>query len=308
MLFGAGKLCFTEHPMHSLKRKDLRAAAFMLLPFMIFFVLFVLYPLGVNLYYSFTDYNMNTAAWVGLRNFARLPRDTAFVKACRNTLVYAFVSVFALTALGLLTAVLLNRGTRAIKGLRLLFLYPYATSMTAISMIWLMVFDPNHGFLNKLLRFMSMSGANWLFDENLALGCLIFVNVWKNLGYCMLIYLAGINSIPQELYEAATVDGAGEARRLFSITIPMIRPVMFFVFITTMVDGFKTFEQVQIMTRGDPLNATTTIVHQIYLNGFNDFRMGYASAMAVVLLAVVLVLTLINYRVNSLSEREVYGR
>ena len=218
------------------------------------------------------------------------------------------MSVAFLTSLGLAVAVMLNRSTRAVKGLRVLFLYPYATSMTAVSMIWLMLLDPNHGFVNKALRSIGLSGWQWLFDADLALGCLIFINIWKNLGYCMLIYLAGINSIPQELYEAATVDGAGELRRFFSITVPMIRPVAFFVLITTMVEGFKTFEQVQVMTRGDPMNATTTIVHQIYMYGFNDFKMGYASAMAVVLLLIVLALTLINLRINNASEAEVFGK
>lgn len=280
----------------------------MLLPFMLFFALFVLYPTGVNLYLSFTDYNLNTATWTGLRNFERLLRDPIFGKACLNTGVYALVSVAFLTSLGLAVAVMLNRSTRAVKGLRVLFLYPYATSMTAVSMIWLMLLDPNHGFVNKALRSIGLSGWQWLFDADLALGCLIFINIWKNLGYCMLIYLAGINSIPQELYEAATVDGAGELRRFFSITVPMIRPVAFFVLITTMVEGFKTFEQVQVMTRGDPMNATTTIVHQIYMYGFNDFKMGYASAMAVVLLLIVLALTLINLRINNASEAEVFGK
>ena len=293
--------------MHTKRKRDTLAAAIMLTPFMIFFALFVVYPLAVNLYYSFTNYNLNTASWVGLRNYLRLPQDETFVKACKNTFLYAFVSVLALTGLGLLTAVFMNKASRGIKWLRMLLLYPYATSMTAVSMIWLMMLDPNHGFANKALHFMGLAGKNWLFDTRLALGCLIFINVWKNLGYCMLIYLAGINSIPNELYEAATVDGAGEARRLFSITLPMIRPVAFFVFVTTLVEGFKTFEQVQIMTRGDPLNETTTIVHQIYMYGFSEFKMGYAAAMAMVLLAIVMLLTLINYRINRTSETEVYG-
>lgn len=290
------------------QRRDLTAAAFMLLPFLAFFILFVIYPLAVNVRLSFTDYNLDTAHWVGLKNYIRLPQDETFVKACVNTFVFAGVSVAALTVLGLFVAVMLNKTRRGVKWLRMLLLFPYATSMTAVSMIWLMILDPNNGCLNKALRFIGFSGANWLFDTSLALGCLIFINVWKNLGYCMLIYLAGINSIPNELYEAATVDGAGEARRLFSITLPMIRPVAFFVFVTTLVDGFKTFEQVQIMTRGDPLNSTTTIVHQIYLYGFSEFRMGYASAMAVILLAIVLLLTFVNLRINSTSEREVYGK
>ncbi|MBQ3763196.1 MAG: sugar ABC transporter permease [Clostridia bacterium] len=293
--------------MNSLRKKDFRAAILMLSPFLIFFALFVLYPLLVNFRYSFTNYNLNTASFVGLKNFDRLFRDDTFLKACQNTFLYAFVSVVSLSFLGLVLAAMLSGAHRGVKWLRMLFLFPYATSMTAISMIWLMMLDPNHGFVNKALRFLTLPTEQWLFDPELALGCLIFINVWKNLGYCMLIYLSGIHAIPEELYDAAKVDGAGPVARFFSVTLPSLRPVIFFVFITTMVDGFKTFEQVQVMTRGDPMNATTTIVHQIYLYGFSEFRMGYAAAMAVVLLLTVMLITFVNYRINRTSETEVYG-
>ncbi len=291
--------------MQKASKKDNLAAYLMLTPFFVFFLLFVIYPAFQNLFFSFTNYNLDTASWIGVKNFARLLEDTTFHKAFKNTCVYACVSVFALTFLGFLAAALLNKGIRGAKWLRLLLIFPYATSMAAVSMIWLMMYDPNNGFINKALNFISLRGRDWLFDPSLALGCLIFVNIWKNIGYCMLIYLAGINSIPDELYEAATVDGAGEFTRLIKITLPMVRPVAFFVLVTTMVDAFKTFEQVQIMTRGDPLYATTTIVHQIYVSGFNDFKMGYASGMSVVLLLIVMLLTYINFRLNRAGESEV---
>ena len=291
--------------MHGYKKRDTLSAIGMLAPFMVFFLLFIIYPALKNVWYSFTNYNLNVDTWIGIKNYTRLLEDTTFIKAFKNTCIYAFVSVLSLTTLGFLAAALLSKGFRGVKWLRMLLIFPYATSMAAVSMIWLMMYDPNNGFINKALRAIGLMGEKWLFDESLALGCLIFVNIWKNIGYCMLIYLAGINSIPEELYEAATVDGAGEATRLFRITLPMVRPVAFFVLITTMVDAFKTFEQVQIMTRGDPLYATTTIVHQIYQYGFNEFRMGYAAAMAVVLLAIVMILTLINFRLNRSNESEV---
>ncbi len=286
------------------ERWDLLAAALMLSPFLVLFFLFVIYPAAQNIWYGFTNYNLDTDTWIGLRNYARLPLDTAFMKSVKNTCIYAFYSVAALTSLGFLAAALLNKGFKGVKSLRMLMIFPYATSMAAVSMIWLMMFDPNNGFINKALNAFGSTGRAWLFEENLALGCLIFVNVWKNIGYCMLIYLAGINSVPEELYEAATVDGAGEATRLFKITLPMVRPIVFFVFITTMVDAFKTFEQVQIMTRGDPLHATSTIVFQIYKYGFSEFRMGYASAMATVLLIIVMLITYVNFRINRSNDEE----
>ncbi|HHX21507.1 MAG TPA: sugar ABC transporter permease, partial [Clostridiales bacterium] len=207
----------------------------MLSPFLVFFVLFIAYPMVMSLYYSFTDYNLNTANFVGVRNYVRLTRDPVFGMAFQNTCVYALISVSMLFVLGFLTAAVLNRSFRGVAGLRMLMLYPYATSMTAVSMIFLMLFDVNSGVLNKILRGIGAQPSNWLFDPGLALYCLIFVNVWKNIGYCMLIYLSGMQTIDPALYEAATVDGAGEGARLIHITLPMLRPVALFVLITTMV-------------------------------------------------------------------------
>jgi len=265
-------------------------------------MLFVIYPIIMNIYYSFTNYNLDTAKWVGLKNYQRLLKDKAFVAAVKNTAVYAFFSVFALTALGFLTAAALNRKMRGVRWIRMLMIFPYATSMTAVSMIWLMLLDPTSGLINKALRAMGLLGVDWLFNVKTALPCLIVVNIWKNIGYCMLIYLAGMQSIPTEIYEAATVDGATERQKLIHVTVPMVRPVAFFVFINTMIESFKTFDQVKLMTGGDPLYSTTTIVHQIYQRGFTEFKMGYAAAMSVVLFVIVLTVTIINYRFGGSAE------
>lgn len=283
-------------------KRDTLAAWLMLMPFLIFFALFVVYPIIMNIYYSFTNYNLTTAKWVGLKNYRRLLKDNAFLMALKNTSIYALFSVAALTVFGFLTASALNREIRGLRFIRTLTIFPYATSMTAVSMIWLMLLDPSTGLINKMLRLAGLSGVDWLFNVHTALPCLIFVNIWKNIGYCMLIYLAGMQSIPVEVYEAATVDGASEGQKLLHITVPMVRPVTFFVLITTMLESFKTFEQVKLMTGGDPLYSTTTIVHQIYQRGFAEFKMGYAAAMSVVLLIIVLIVTLINYRFGGRTE------
>lgn len=283
-------------------KRDTLAAWLMLTPFLIFFALFVVYPIIMNIYYSFTNYNLTSAKWVGLKNYRRLLKDNAFLMALKNTSIYALFSVAALTVFGFLTASALNREVRGLRFIRTLTIFPYATSMTAVSMIWLMLLDPSTGLINKMLRLAGLSGVDWLFNVHTALPCLIFVNIWKNIGYCMLIYLAGMQSIPVEVYEAATVDGASEGQKLLHITVPMVRPVTFFVLITTMLESFKTFEQVKLMTGGDPLYSTTTIVHQIYQRGFAEFKMGYAAAMSVVLLIIVLIVTLINYRFGGRTE------
>ena len=287
---------------HRIRRRDTRTALLMLSPFLIFFALFVLYPTAMTVYYSFTNYNLSTAKWVGLKNYKRLFQDKAFLAALKNTSLFALISITSLTSLGFLAAAALNRSMKGVKWMRMLMIFPYATSMTAISMIWLMMFDVQSGFLNKFLRLLGSSGVEWLFNKDTALYCLIFVNIWKNIGYCMLIYLSGMQSIDQSLYEAATVDGASSWKQLTHITLPMVRPVVFFVLITTTVESFKTFEQVEIMTRGDPLNATTTLVHQIYLRGFTEFKMGYASAMAVVLLVIISLVTALSWKLNRGGE------
>lgn len=279
-------------------KSDTRAAWLMLAPFLIFFVLFVLYPIVVNIYYSFTNYDLNSADWVGLKNYRRLWKDKAFIAALKNTSIFAFFGVIGLTILGFLTAAILNSKMRGLRIIRMLMIFPYATSMTAVAMIWLMMLDPTTGLVNKLLRLLGLNGVDWLFNTSTALPCLIIVHIWKNIGYCMLIYLSGMQSIPEDIYEAATVDGASDGQKMLHITIPMVRPVTFFVLINTMIESFKTFEQVKLMTGGDPLYSTTTIVHQIYQRGFTEFRMGYAAAMSVVLLAIMLVITLLNYRLN----------
>ena len=290
-----------RHSTHGKKKaiqRDRAAAYGMLAPVLLFFVLFVLYPLLKNLYYSFTNYNLgNKTKWIGLSNYRELFTDYWFLESLRNTAVYALFSVIFLTVLGLFISVLLNQRSRLVKIARTAMIIPYATSMVAVSMIWLYLLDPTTGYVSKLLVALGVgSPPLWLDDPSLALPSLIGINIWKNLGYCMIIYLAGLQGIPPELYEAATVDGAGFLQKHWKITLPQIAPVTFFVFVNNCIEAFKTFEQVQIMTQGGPVTATTTVVYQIYVRAFNDFRMGYAAAMSVVLFVIIFAVTMLNFR------------
>ena len=280
-------------------QRDHAAAYSMLAPFLLFFMLFVLYPLLKNLYYSFTNYNLgNKTKWVGLSNYRELFTDYWFLESLRNTAIYALFSVIFLTVLGLFISVLLNQRSRLVKVARTAMIIPYATSMVAVSMIWLYLLDPTTGYLSKLLVALGVGNPPlWLDDPSFALPSLIGINIWKNLGYCMIIYLAGWQGTPPELYEAATVDGAGFLQKHWKITLPQIAPVTFFVFVNNCIEAFKTFEQVQIMTQGGPVTATMTVVYQIYVRAFNDFRMGYAAAMSVVLFAIIFAVTMLNFRV-----------
>ncbi len=278
-------------------RRENLSAYLMLSPFLLFFLLFVLYPVAKNLYYSFTDFHFGSEySFAGMKNYRELFRDRWFLVSLKNTAVYALFSVIFLTFLGLAVSVMLNRRSRLVKASRTALIFPYATSMVAVSLLWLFLLDPSTGYINKILAALGVSSPPyWLDNPKYALPSLIFINVWKNLGYVLIIYLAGLSAIPNELYEAATVDGASTLQKHLKITLPQIAPVTFFVFVTNCIEAFKTFEQINIMTQGGPMTSTSTVVYQIYMRAFNDFRMGYAAAMSVILFLIIFSVTLVNF-------------
>lgn len=280
--------------------KDDLSAYLMILPFFAFFFSFILIPIALNFINSFTNADLSSQKeFVGLKNYIRLFSDEDFIRSAINTSLYTLFSVFPLAVLGFTAAVAVNRKSVVIKTASVFFIFPYVTSMVAVSMIWLLIFEPSGGISNKLLILLGGKPLKWLFDEKLALPSLIAMNIWKNIGYVMIIYLAGLQSIPRHLYESATVDGASDRIKLVKITIPMLSNITFFVFITLCVEAFKTFDQVRIMTGGGPVNSTTTIVHQIYLRAFTEFKIGYASSMSIVLLILTFAVTMLNFKIGS---------
>jgi len=273
-------------------------------PFFAFFIIFVIIPVFYNIFQSFTNATGLTAdaEFIFFDNYINLFKDEIFIKAMLNTLIFCVLSVFPLIFLGLAAAVALNSKIKPVIAARAVIVFPYIASVVAISMIWLLMFDPNNGILNKIMDAMGLPYQKWLLDKNLALLCLVFVNIWKNIGYVMLIYLAGLQTIPAQLYEAAKIDGAKPFRILFKITLPMLKPITIFVFITIIIESFKTFDQVRVMTNGGPLSSTTTVVHQIYLKAFSENKYGYAAAMSVILLIIIFTVTLFNMRLTGLSR------
>lgn len=275
---------------------DARAGLLLILPFFIFFSIFVLYPLVQNVLTSLTNENLTTREFIGLDNYRRLLKDRSFLRSVRNTLVYAAFSIVPLMILGFIAALCVDGTGRFKTAGRTVIIFPYVLSMVSVSMIWLYLFDPGSGLFNKGLSLLGLPGSDWLFDEHLALFCLILVNIWKNSGYVMIIDLAALQGVPQNLYEAAHMDGAGHFARIRHITLPAIRPVSYFLLTTLSIECFKTFDQVRIMTNGGPVDATTTLTHQIYMRAFSEFKMGYASAISVVLLLMVLAMTFLNLK------------
>lgn len=269
----------------------------MILPAYAVYLLFVLVPVFAGLAFSFTNYDFyKKMDFVGLKNYIDLAHDAEFVRSVFNTLYYAFFTIIPTLAIGVVLAVLVNKGIRGTKVFRTCMYVPNVGSMVALSMIWLWIFDPTVGFMNQIVTALGLPAQQWLFNEAAAMPCLIIMGIWRSAGYNMVISLAGLQSIPNDLYEAARIDGAGELKQFFAITLPMLRPTTFFLLVTGCINSFMVFEQVNIMTNGGPLNSTTTIVHQIYKSAFLNFKAGYGSAMAMILLAMTIVFTLLNFR------------
>lgn len=278
------------------KLTDNKSGYILILPFYIFFAVFVITPIIMNIGLSFTNYDITQMSFVGIQNYLNLTTDRFFWLSMKNTAIYTFFTLIFTMTLGLVLAVFLNQKLRGLKFFRTSFYLPYVTSMVAVSMIWLWLYEPSHGIVNQMLGCFGIKGREWLYDANTALGSIIVMSIWKYTGYYMVIFLAGLQGVPGELYEAATVDGANGFQKFFKVTLPMLSPVTFFLLVTGIINNFNVFEQVIVMTNGGPMNSTTTIVHQIYSRAFFDFLMGYAAALSVVLLLVVLILTVINFR------------
>lgn len=274
------------------KEKSDRAAYAMILPAYTVFTLFVLVPIAAVIFYSFTDFNMfYFTEFVGLENYIDTFADRYFKAAVQNTLVYAACTLTIQLSVGLFVAVLLYRSSKLIPVFRTAFYIPNVVSMVCASMIWLWIYSPSVGALNSILGALNLPIQQWLMDPTLALPCLIVIGVWKNCGYSMVVFLSGLTGIPASLYEAADLDGAGPIRKFTAITFPMLQPTTFFLLVTGVVNSFAVFEQVNIMTDGGPVNSTTTVVHQIYNRAFSEYKMGYAAAMAVMLLIFSIVVT-----------------
>ena len=237
--------------------------------------------------------------FVGLENFSRMLEDPRFFKALTNSALFLVGLLPILAAIPLLLAVLVNVPLRGIKVFRLIYYLPVVTSMVAVAIAWNYVYH-ERGVLNWLLQTLGLldKPVQYLLDPGWALPALVLVESWKSLGYYMMIYLAGLQSIPKDLYEAAAVDGAGPIRRLWHVTVPMLRPYVAVVVVLAALDAMQVFTSVFVMTQGGPQDATLTLGYYIYEEAFRHFNMGYASAMGLVLWAVLVVFSLISYRLT----------
>ncbi len=294
-------------PTHQQRRSVLwterRDAYLFILPWMIGFVIFTAGPMLGSLYISFTRWEIVTpSVWVGLDQYQRLFADDRFYLSLWNTAFYVFLGVPLHLALALLAALAMNMNLKGIRIYRTLYYVPSLTPAVANSILWLWIFHPQWGLANAFLQWFGLEGLYWLQDPKLAKPSFIIMSFWT-IGGQMVILLAGLKGIPQQLYEAAAIDGANTWHRFWNVTLPMLTPALFFNLIIAIIGAFQVFTQAYIMTEGGPNYATLFYLLYLYRMAFENFRMGYASAMAWVLFVIILFFTLIQFR---LSDRWVF--
>jgi len=280
-------------------RRHLRGYLFAA-PWLIGFLLFTAGPMVASFYLSFTRYDVTSEmTWIGLRNYLKLPGDSLILKSLYNTAYYSFLAVPLGIILALFFALLLNQELPGMRVMRTIYYLPSVTSGVAVSLLWLWVLDPQFGIINTILRAVGLPGPPWLQSPAWAKPALILMSTWS-VGTTTLIFLAGLQGVPRHLYDAASVDGANFWQRFRYITVPMLTPTIFFNLVMGIIGSFQVFTQAYVMTQGGPNNSTLFYMIYLYNQAFTYVRMGYASAMAWLLFAIILALTLLVLRSSPL--------
>lgn len=268
-----------------------------LLPNFLGFAFFTAIPVVAVFLLSFTDWNaFKSPNFVGLENFVTMLGDPNFRQSLINNFTYTIIFVPGTLGLALLFALALNQEIRFREGFRIIYFLPHITSMVAAAMVWRLIFNDTYGPLSNLLLSMGIDPPGWLSDSKWALLSITIMSIWKNYGYYIVILLAGLAGIPYQLYEAAKLDGANRFQMFVNITWPMLSPTMFFALITCVISSFKVFDAINIMTEGGPGRSTYVLVYTIYTEAFQNYKFGYASAVALVLFLIILIVTLIQWR------------
>jgi multiple sugar transport system permease protein len=277
-----------------------RAAWLFLAPSLVLFAIFTAIPVISALFISFTQWNLfNEVTWVGLGNYLELAKDEIFAKVLGNTAYFVLISVPVQIVLALLCALALNRGIKGQTFFRVVYFLPVVTSTIAAALVWAWLFNSNFGLINAGLSLVGVTDLpKWMGSTRWAMPAIIIVSIWQNLGYAMVLFLAGLQNIGKDVHDAAALDGATGWDRFWHITLPLLSPTTFFVLVISIIGSFQVFELVLVMTKAGPANATNTLVYYIYQNGFQFYQMGYASAAAMVLFLIVLAFTLVQYKLQ----------
>jgi ABC-type sugar transport system permease subunit len=267
-------------------------------PSLAIILIFIVVPIFQSLWFSFFDWKIGAdeQEWLGLGNYQRLFADESFWNALRVTCIFAVVSVVAQMLLGYGIAAALLKDTWFNRVVRSIFFFPTIVALATIGLVWRFLLDPSIGFVGGLTSAIGAEPIPWLQDTALALPAVIFVSVWKNLGFTMVILLAGLTGVPAHVYEAARIDGANERQLTWHVTLPSIRPTLLFTTMILTINSLQVFDLVYVMTSGGPLFATDTLVTKLFREGFTNFDIGYASAIAWVLFALIMILSALQLR------------
>lgn len=260
-----------------------------ILPALIPLGIFWLFPMAEAIFMSFTDWDYMSSTYniVGLDNYRSIFSDSMFYDALKNTVVFTLGTLVPTIAGGLFTAVLLKEKLAGSAIYKAVIFSPWVTPTVVISIVWSWIFEPQYGLANFILQLFNLPKSQWLQSSDTAMYAVILVTIWKGFGWAMIFYLTALERVPKELYEAASVDGAGRFQKFKSITLPLISPTTFFLTIITTIDSLKAYDQIQVLTQGGPSGSTRTILYLYYQMAFENFNIGEATAVAVVLLVIV---------------------
>jgi multiple sugar transport system permease protein len=279
----------------SAKVKEAIAGYLFLMPNIVGFIIFTIFPVIGSLLLSFADWNLiNAPRIVGVQNYQNILGDQVYWQSLINTAIFSLGNVSLNIALALGLAILLNKKIRGVEFFRAAFFLPVVCSTVAVALIWQWLFDRQMGLLNYVLSWFKLGPYPWICSPQWALPSVILVSVWKGIGYNMVIFLAALQGVPGELYEVARIDGANGWQSFLHVTWPMISPATFFVTVTSIINSFQVYDITTVLTNGGPGNATNTLVMYIYQSAFQFFKMGYASAVAYTLFGIVLVFTIMQ--------------
>lgn len=296
------KLAFSKglklQSLRSVRFKEQALAYVFLAPSLLLFGVFLFYPLLKSVYLSLhlTDPRGRIAAFAGLDNFKELFASDAFMKSLQVTLSFTLLTVPTCIILALLLAALTHNKLGGMRWFRFVFSLPVAISVGTGSVIWMMLYHPSLGTLNYFLTLMGLNPVNWLTDPAWALVSVAIMTIWMNLGFNYIVLLSGLQGVPEDIYDSARIDGSGPLRTFARITLPLVSPTLFFVGIVSVIGAFQSFGQIHILTKGGPMNSTDVIVFNIYQDAFVNFRFGIGSAQALVLFAIILILTAVQFR------------
>lgn len=290
-------------------RKEFLVGMGFILPSLIGFMIFTLIPVIISLFLSFTNWNFmegwGAIEFNGLTNYIRLFSDEWFLNSYKNNIIFTAVTVPVLISLGLVMANIINKYIFGGAAVRTMIFIPYIASVVAVCAVWMVLLQPSYGPVNQFLMTLGIKNPpGWLADFKWSLPSIMLIYVWQQVGYYSIVFLAGLKSIPEDVYEAAKVDGASSFRQFFSITIPLISPTTFFLTIMGIIGSFKVFDQISVLTQGGPGSSSSVMAYYVYRTAFEYFDMGYANTLAWALFVLVFLVTLVQWKMQAKFSNE----